>query len=135
MTLQNTTHPFRGVIQDKTQILIQVYPNVTFNIPCRLNAVVCMGLWSGQSWGGCSWLGFTDCVHQSKQPFFWDGGRMSPFPCREVCSASGPMSYFQLVFPLLPVLCRGAASKDVSAHEQTHLILKLCFWKGIDLQN
>lgn len=53
--------------------------------------------------------------------------------CKCVLLPSELMSYLQLVFPLLSVLCRGTASKDVSAHKQRHLI-KLWFWKGIGFQ-
>lgn len=49
MTLQNTAHPSCGVVQDKTQILTQVYPNVIFSIPYTESAVVCMGLWSARA--------------------------------------------------------------------------------------
>lgn len=49
MTLQNTAHPSCGVVQDKTQILTQVYPNVIVSIPYTVSAVVCMGLWSARA--------------------------------------------------------------------------------------
>lgn len=52
-----------------------------------------------------------------------------------VLLASRAMSHLQLLFPLLRVHCRGSALKDVSAHKQRHLILKLHFWKGIGLHN
>lgn len=52
-----------------------------------------------------------------------------------VLLASRAMSHLQLLFPLLRVHCRGSALKDVSAHKQRHLILKLHFWKRIVLHN
>lgn len=116
----------------ETQILIPVYPNVIFNIPYTVHAVVCVGLWSGQTWGGCSCSGFTDWLHQSKQ--FGMVGECPIFTAGE-CAGFYACILLPVLFPLLPVLCRGTASKDVSALERRHLIQKFCFWKGISLQN
>lgn len=85
MTLQNTAHPSPGVIQDKPQILIQVYPNVIFNIPYTLGPILCMGLWPGQAGEAVAGQAFQTVSIKANSPSF-GVGRMSHFHCREMCS-------------------------------------------------
>lgn len=79
----------------ETQILIPVYPNVIFNIPYTVHAVVCVGLWSGQTWGGCSSQVLQTDSIKANSLGWWEN---VPFSLQGSVLASTLTSYFQYYF-------------------------------------